>query len=134
MAFLGGYSDWQCSLLSFTTNLSIMFSSCIFFCMALNVPLMVVYKISGQAMEKHYVAGTTLICLICNVPPYASGNLGHVLIPTKIGPSQSDLLVQQRGPGGSLSLARGHTDLLDDHNGSGGSRRIPNHYQVPHDA
>ncbi|KAJ7841180.1 hypothetical protein B0H14DRAFT_3140304 [Mycena olivaceomarginata] len=91
MAFLGGYSDWKCSLLSFTANqfkfvrqqLSFMFSSCIFFCMALNVPLVVVYKISGQAMEKYYVAGTILICLICNVPPYASGNLGHVLIPTK---------------------------------------------------
>ncbi|KAJ7323849.1 hypothetical protein DFH08DRAFT_1028650 [Mycena albidolilacea] len=106
MSILGGYSDWQCSLLYFTTNLSYMFISCIFFCMALNVPLVVVYKISGQAMEKYYVAGTTLICLICNVPPYASGNLGH------IGPGQSDLLVQQRGPEGSLSLARGHTDLL----------------------
>ncbi|KAJ7826785.1 hypothetical protein B0H14DRAFT_3467449 [Mycena olivaceomarginata] len=83
MAFLGGYSDWKCSLLSFIANSSIMFSSCIFFCMALNVPLVVVYKISGQAMEKYYVAGTALICLICNVPPYASGNLGHALIPTK---------------------------------------------------
>ncbi|KAJ7843807.1 hypothetical protein B0H14DRAFT_3455988 [Mycena olivaceomarginata] len=29
-----------------------MFSSCIFFCMALNVPLVVVYNINGQAMEK----------------------------------------------------------------------------------
>ncbi|KAJ7323846.1 hypothetical protein DFH08DRAFT_1028640 [Mycena albidolilacea] len=83
MNALGGYSDWRCSFLAFTTNLSLIFSSCIFFCMALNVPLVVVYKISGQAMEKYYVAGTTLICLICNVPPYASGNLGHVLIPTK---------------------------------------------------
>ncbi|KAJ7766600.1 hypothetical protein B0H14DRAFT_3510003 [Mycena olivaceomarginata] len=50
--------------------------------MALNVPLVVMYKINGQAMEKYYVAGT-LICLICNVPSYASGHLGHVLIPTK---------------------------------------------------
>ncbi|KAJ7324028.1 hypothetical protein DFH08DRAFT_817500 [Mycena albidolilacea] len=80
---LGGYTDWRCSLLSFLTNSTIMFPSCIFFCMALNVPLVVVYKISGQAMEKYYVAGTILICLICNIPPYASGNLGHVLIPTE---------------------------------------------------
>jgi hypothetical protein len=49
----------------------------------------------------------------------------------QIGPGQSDLLVQHRRPGGSLSLARGHTDLLDDRNGSGGSRRFPNHYRVP---
>ncbi|KAJ7314297.1 hypothetical protein DFH08DRAFT_895903 [Mycena albidolilacea] len=73
---LAGYQDWRCSLMSFLTSLSVMFSSCIFFCMALNVPLVVVYKISGQAMEKYYVAGTTLISLICMVPPYASGNLG----------------------------------------------------------
>ncbi|KAJ7722550.1 hypothetical protein B0H14DRAFT_3520283 [Mycena olivaceomarginata] len=78
MASLGGYPDWRCSLLSFLTNLSFMFSSCIFFCMALNVPLVVVYNISGQAIEKYYVTGTTLICLICNIPPYASGNLGHI--------------------------------------------------------
>ncbi|KAJ7841172.1 hypothetical protein B0H14DRAFT_3869259 [Mycena olivaceomarginata] len=84
---LGGYSDWRCSFLAFTTNSSLIFSSCIFFCMAVNVPLVVVYKISGQAMEKYYVAGTTLICLICNVPPYASGNLGHVLIPPKLDPA-----------------------------------------------
>ncbi|KAJ7892574.1 hypothetical protein B0H14DRAFT_2686877 [Mycena olivaceomarginata] len=58
---LAGYTDWRCSLLSFLTNSSLMFPSCIFFCMGLNVPLVVVYKISGQAMEKYYVAGTILI-------------------------------------------------------------------------
>ncbi|KAJ7796231.1 hypothetical protein B0H14DRAFT_2916022 [Mycena olivaceomarginata] len=76
MSSLAGYTDWRCSLLSFLTNSSIMFPSCIFLCMALNVPLVVVYKISGQAMEKYYVAGTILISLICNIPPYTSGNLG----------------------------------------------------------
>ncbi|KAJ7852807.1 hypothetical protein B0H14DRAFT_3450600 [Mycena olivaceomarginata] len=53
------------------------------FCIALNVPLVVVQNINGKAMEKYYVAGATLICLICNLPPYASGNLGHVLLPTE---------------------------------------------------
>ncbi|KAJ7352133.1 hypothetical protein DFH08DRAFT_990264, partial [Mycena albidolilacea] len=60
MSTLGGYHGWRCSLSSFITN-----------------------NINGQAMEKYYVAGTTLICLICNVLPYASGNLGHVLIPAE---------------------------------------------------
>ncbi|KAJ7355310.1 hypothetical protein DFH08DRAFT_954806 [Mycena albidolilacea] len=83
MTSLRSYQDWRCSLISFLNNSSLMFSSCIFFCMALNVPLVVVYNINGQAMEKYYVAGTILICLICNVPPYASGNLGHVLIPAE---------------------------------------------------
>ncbi|KAJ7330522.1 hypothetical protein DFH08DRAFT_882927 [Mycena albidolilacea] len=76
MSSLAGYQDWRCSLLSFLTGLTLMFSLCIFFCMALNVPLVVVYKISGQAMEKYYVAGTALVSLICMAPPYASGNLG----------------------------------------------------------
>jgi hypothetical protein len=29
-------------------------------------------------MEKYYVFGTALVCLICNVAPYAAGKLGHV--------------------------------------------------------
>lgn len=29
-------------------------------------------------MEKYYVLGTTLVSLICNVVPYASGKLGYV--------------------------------------------------------
>ncbi|KAJ7716896.1 hypothetical protein B0H14DRAFT_3631851 [Mycena olivaceomarginata] len=76
MSALGGYPDWRCSLLLFLSNSSIMFSACIFFCTALNIPLVVVFNFNGQAMEKYYVAGTTLICLICNVSPYASGNIG----------------------------------------------------------
>ncbi|KAJ7726972.1 hypothetical protein B0H14DRAFT_3518956 [Mycena olivaceomarginata] len=81
MTILAGYPGWRCSLSSFLLNSSLMFSGCTFFCIALNVPLVVVQNINGQAMEKYYVAGTVLICLICNVPLYASGNLGHVLIP-----------------------------------------------------
>ncbi|KAJ7305677.1 hypothetical protein DFH08DRAFT_976227 [Mycena albidolilacea] len=92
MSAVGGSPGWRCSLSTFLANSSLMFSSCIFFCIALNVPLVVVQNINGRAMEKYYVAGTTLICLICNVVPYASGNLGHVLIPTKMGRSQPDLL------------------------------------------
>jgi hypothetical protein len=29
-------------------------------------------------MEKYYILGTTLVCLICNLVPYASGKFGHV--------------------------------------------------------
>ncbi|KAJ7726969.1 hypothetical protein B0H14DRAFT_3899722 [Mycena olivaceomarginata] len=76
MNTLAGYPGWRCSFSSFLVNSSLMFSGCIIFCIALNVPLVVVQNINGQAMEKYYVAGTVLICLICNVPLYASGNLG----------------------------------------------------------
>ncbi|KAJ7305678.1 hypothetical protein DFH08DRAFT_976228 [Mycena albidolilacea] len=55
-----------------------MFSAALFFCISLNVPLVVVHNVNGQAMEKYCIAATTLICLICTVPPYASGNLGHM--------------------------------------------------------
>ncbi|KAJ7836245.1 hypothetical protein B0H14DRAFT_3705337 [Mycena olivaceomarginata] len=83
---LAEYPDWRCSLSSFLTNSSFMFSAGLFFCISLNVPLVVVHNVNGQGMEKYYVAGTTLICLICTVPPYASGNLGHM------ERSQQDLL------------------------------------------
>ncbi|KAJ7305590.1 hypothetical protein DFH08DRAFT_976161 [Mycena albidolilacea] len=80
MATLARHPDWRCSLLSFVTNskfvlqqFSMMFSSCIF-CMALNVPGRVQYQRPRDG--KYYIAGTTLICLIFTVPPYASGNLG----------------------------------------------------------
>ncbi|KAJ7712119.1 hypothetical protein B0H14DRAFT_3524178 [Mycena olivaceomarginata] len=82
MATVAGYPGWRCSLSSFLTNSSIMFSGWMFFCIALNIPLVVMQNINGQAMEKYYVAGATLICLICNVPPYASGNLGHSVLLT----------------------------------------------------
>ncbi|KAF7335738.1 hypothetical protein MVEN_02229500 [Mycena venus] len=70
---------WRCSLLSFTTNQSsLMFSAGMFFCIALNLPLVLAHNVNGQNMEKYYVIMTTLVCLICNLVPYASGNLGHV--------------------------------------------------------
>ncbi|KAJ7858530.1 hypothetical protein B0H14DRAFT_2748922 [Mycena olivaceomarginata] len=86
-----GYQDWRCSLVAFLTSSSLIFSSCIFFCIALNVPLVVV---DG----KHYVAGTTLISLICMGIPYASGNLGHVPIPTKMGLCEQELFFNDADP------------------------------------
>ncbi|KAJ7349838.1 hypothetical protein DFH08DRAFT_863198 [Mycena albidolilacea] len=89
MSSLAEYQDWRCSLLSFLTTVRLFVyvhfdtrssSTNTYRCsiiLTLNIArLVVVYKISGQAMEKYYVAGTTLVSLICMVPPYASGNLG----------------------------------------------------------
>ncbi|KAJ7804609.1 hypothetical protein B0H13DRAFT_2158749 [Mycena leptocephala] len=67
---------WGCDLMTFLFNLSLMFSAGMFFCMALNLPLVIAHNVSGQKMEKYYVLGTTLVSLICNVAPYASGKLG----------------------------------------------------------
>ncbi|KAJ7852810.1 hypothetical protein B0H14DRAFT_799139 [Mycena olivaceomarginata] len=73
---LTAYPGWRCSLLAFVTDLTLMFSAGMFFCIALNLPLVLVHHVNGQKMEKYYILGTALICLICNLAPYASGNLG----------------------------------------------------------
>ncbi|KAF7335704.1 hypothetical protein MVEN_02225900 [Mycena venus] len=66
-----------CDLLSFFTNLGLLFSGGIFFCMALNLPLVLAHNVNGQKMEKYYVLGTALVCLICNLVPYVSHKLGY---------------------------------------------------------
>ncbi|KAJ7844282.1 hypothetical protein B0H13DRAFT_2096826, partial [Mycena leptocephala] len=70
------YPNWRCELLAFLTNLSLMFSAGMFFCIAINLPLVLAYDVNGQKMEKYYVFGTALVCLICNIAPYAAGKLG----------------------------------------------------------
>ncbi|KAJ6537959.1 hypothetical protein B0H19DRAFT_1270340 [Mycena capillaripes] len=62
-----GHPGWSCDLLSFIINLTLMFSAGMFFCMALNLPLVLAHNVNGQKMERYYVLGTTLVCLICNV-------------------------------------------------------------------
>ncbi|KAJ7871002.1 hypothetical protein B0H14DRAFT_2725211 [Mycena olivaceomarginata] len=72
----------------------LMFSAGMFFCMAINLPwayshlcspcvfTLTPCQISTGAQRqrpedgKYYVVGTTLLCLICNIAPYASGHLG----------------------------------------------------------
>ncbi|KAJ7120024.1 hypothetical protein C8R44DRAFT_981985 [Mycena epipterygia] len=66
----------RCELLAFLINLSLMFSAGMFFCIAINLPLVLTYNVNGQKMEKYYVLGIGLVCLICNVTPYAAGKLG----------------------------------------------------------
>ncbi|KAJ7118291.1 hypothetical protein C8R44DRAFT_707703 [Mycena epipterygia] len=75
-------SGWSCGLLAFVTDLSLMFSAGIFFCMALNLPLVLAHDVNGQKMEKYYILGTALVSLICNVVPYASGKLGWAVNDT----------------------------------------------------
>ncbi|KAJ7833177.1 hypothetical protein B0H13DRAFT_2678968 [Mycena leptocephala] len=74
-----GHSGWRCELQSFVTNLSLMVSAGMFFCMALNLQLVLAHGVNGQNMEKYYILGTTLVCLICNVTPYAAGKLGRAV-------------------------------------------------------
>ncbi|KAJ7120026.1 hypothetical protein C8R44DRAFT_981986 [Mycena epipterygia] len=78
VGILTPYPTWRCPLVAFLTNLSLMFSAGMFFCIAVNLPLVLAYNVNGQKMEKYYVFGTGLVCLICSVAPYAAGKLGHV--------------------------------------------------------
>ncbi|KAJ7501753.1 hypothetical protein B0H11DRAFT_1990919 [Mycena galericulata] len=70
------HPGWRCDLLTFVTNLSLMFSAGIFFCIALNLPLVLALRVNGRKIEKYYVLGISFTCLIVNLAPYASGNLG----------------------------------------------------------
>ncbi|KAJ7837130.1 hypothetical protein B0H13DRAFT_2105918 [Mycena leptocephala] len=67
---------WECGFLMFLVNLSLMFSAGMFFCIGINLPLVLAFRLNGQRMEKYYIMGTTLISSVCNIIPYASGQLG----------------------------------------------------------
>ncbi|KAF7343986.1 hypothetical protein MVEN_01687800 [Mycena venus] len=60
----------HCALVSFTTDLNLMFSAGMFFCIGLNLPLVIVYSVNGQKMEKYYIIGTFLLSLICGLAPW----------------------------------------------------------------
>ncbi|KAJ6503730.1 hypothetical protein C8R45DRAFT_1185620 [Mycena sanguinolenta] len=66
----------RCALLSFLSNLCLVFSAGMFFSIAINLPLVLVLKVNGRKMEKYYVIGVTLIGLGSNLASYVSGNLG----------------------------------------------------------
>ncbi|KAF7343696.1 hypothetical protein MSAN_01949500 [Mycena sanguinolenta] len=70
------YPGRGCAVLSFLSNLTAVFSAGMFFSMAINLPLVLVFSVNGRKMEKYYVGGITLISLVPNLASYASGNLG----------------------------------------------------------
>ncbi|KAJ6563603.1 hypothetical protein DFH09DRAFT_1476226 [Mycena vulgaris] len=65
-----------CSLVAFLSVTSPMFSACMFCCIALNLQLVLVYGVNGNKMEKYYIAGSALLCAVCNVPTWIVGELG----------------------------------------------------------
>ncbi|KAJ6517694.1 hypothetical protein DFH09DRAFT_215361 [Mycena vulgaris] len=76
ICMLYAYPGWRCNLMSFILNLGLMFSAGMFFCMALNLPLVLLYRVNGQRMEKYYIVGTSVVCTATAVSAYASGSLG----------------------------------------------------------
>ncbi|KAJ6570881.1 hypothetical protein DFH09DRAFT_1362517 [Mycena vulgaris] len=67
-----------CSFVSFTINTSLLFSACMFFCMSLNLQLVLVHGVDGRRMEKYYLIGSGILCAICNVTPLVAGKYGFV--------------------------------------------------------
>ncbi|KAJ7807764.1 hypothetical protein B0H14DRAFT_3874949, partial [Mycena olivaceomarginata] len=66
----------SCMFFAFVGVVGPMFSACMFCCIALNLPLVIVFGVNGNKMEKFYVIGSVILCLACNIPPLAYGKLG----------------------------------------------------------
>ncbi|KAJ7138134.1 hypothetical protein C8R44DRAFT_341149 [Mycena epipterygia] len=65
-----------CDSVAFLSVFSTLFVGCMFFSMALNLQLVLVYGVNGKMMEKYYIIGSSLLSLICSITPYAAGQLG----------------------------------------------------------
>ncbi|KAJ6506936.1 hypothetical protein C8R45DRAFT_971039 [Mycena sanguinolenta] len=65
-----------CVFFAFVGVVGPMFSACMFCCIALNLPLVLVFGVNGNKMEKYYIIGSVILCLACNIPPLAYGKLG----------------------------------------------------------
>ncbi|KAJ7729444.1 hypothetical protein B0H16DRAFT_1586761 [Mycena metata] len=66
-----------CSFMAFLGLGILMFSSCMFFCIALNLQLVLVHHINGNSMEKFYYIGSVAVVAILNITPYAAGQFGY---------------------------------------------------------
>ncbi|KAJ6566432.1 hypothetical protein B0H19DRAFT_1137801 [Mycena capillaripes] len=63
-----------CTFAAFTSNASLLFSACMYFCMALNLQLVLIHGVNGLMMEKYYVIGSSLLVGVCSISPWPQGN------------------------------------------------------------
>ncbi|KAJ7473102.1 hypothetical protein B0H11DRAFT_1342405 [Mycena galericulata] len=66
-----------CSFMAFFGLSILMFSSCMFFCTALNLQLVLVHQVNGNSMEKFYYIGSVAVVAVLNIAPYAAGQFGY---------------------------------------------------------
>ncbi|KAJ6448622.1 hypothetical protein C8R45DRAFT_1224631 [Mycena sanguinolenta] len=66
-----------CSFMAFFGLSILMFSACMFFCIALNLQLVLVHHINGNSMEKFYYISSVAVVSILNIAPYAAGQFGY---------------------------------------------------------
>ncbi|KAJ7858361.1 hypothetical protein B0H14DRAFT_3635170 [Mycena olivaceomarginata] len=69
----GPISPAGCTFAAFASNASLLFSACMYFCMALNLQLVLIHGVNGLMMEKYYVIGSSLLVGVCNITPLAVG-------------------------------------------------------------
>ncbi|KAJ7108574.1 hypothetical protein C8R44DRAFT_293393 [Mycena epipterygia] len=65
-----------CNFNAFFANTCLMFAGIMFFCMALNLQLVLVHGVNGRKMERYYVLGGLILPVAFNCPSYAAGALG----------------------------------------------------------
>ncbi|KAJ7029236.1 hypothetical protein C8F04DRAFT_1117038 [Mycena alexandri] len=66
-----------CSGVAFLFDVCLMFSAVMFFCVALNLQLVLVHGVNGQRMEKYYILAAVITSLASAIPPYAAGRFGY---------------------------------------------------------
>ncbi|KAJ7702144.1 hypothetical protein B0H16DRAFT_1902493 [Mycena metata] len=69
----GPPSSAGCTFAAFASNGSLLFSACMYFCMALNLQLVLIHGVNGLIMEKYYVIGSFLLVGVCTISPLAAG-------------------------------------------------------------
>ncbi|TFK34696.1 hypothetical protein BDQ12DRAFT_738093 [Crucibulum laeve] len=65
-----------CDVGAFAVNLTLCFSTFFTTCIAINLQLVLVHGINGKRMEMYYVAGTTILSLVLNIPTMALHQFG----------------------------------------------------------
>ncbi|KAF7378250.1 hypothetical protein MSAN_00250200 [Mycena sanguinolenta] len=69
----GPISPAGCTFAAFASNASLLFSACMYSCMAINLQLVLIHGVNGLMMEKYYVLGSSLLVGVCNITPLAVG-------------------------------------------------------------
>ncbi|KAJ7751132.1 hypothetical protein B0H16DRAFT_1841556 [Mycena metata] len=93
-----------CTGSAFFANVCILFAEIMFFCMALNLQLVLIHGVNGQSMEKYYVTGAVVMTVVCTIPPYAAGALGFYPDINTCWFNSPDPTVQLRWFVGTVSL------------------------------
>ncbi|KAJ7726170.1 hypothetical protein DFH07DRAFT_853174 [Mycena maculata] len=96
-----------CASIAFAANCALLFSSSMFFCMALNLLLVVIYGVNGRMMEKYYLIGSFVLSGVPSVTALAAGQFGYYSPNNTIGScwfTNPDPMVQLRWVVGTQSI------------------------------